>query len=64
MNHSCPFLNGKNCQDIDCPIFDGVECGFVAQSAALEQLSTDIGQIRESLTCIAAALNRIADKEG
>lgn len=60
----CPFLMGERCQEIGCAIYNGTECGFVAQSNALEQLSTDIEGIQESLSSIAAALNRIADREG
>lgn len=60
----CPFLMGERCQEIGCAIYNGTECGFVAQSNAMEQLSTDISSIQESLSAIATALKRIADKEG
>lgn len=63
-NDKCPFLMGERCQEIGCAIYNGTECGFVAQSNAMEQLSTDIGGIRDSLSDIATALKRIADKEG
>lgn len=57
----CPFLMGERCQETECAIYSGTECGFVSQSNAIEQ---NIDSIQESLSSIAAALNRIADKEG
>lgn len=57
----CPFLMGGRCQKMECAIYNGTECGFVSQSNAIEQ---NIDSIQESLSSIAAALNRIADKEG
>lgn len=60
-NDKCPFLMGERCQETECAIYNGTECGFVSQSNAIEQ---NIDSIQESLSSIAAALNRIADKEG
>lgn len=61
--YKCPFLMAERCQGFDCAIFTGKECSFAAQSNAMEQLSTDIESIQESLSIIATALNRIVDKE-
>lgn len=63
-NDKCPFLMGERRQEIGCAIYNGTECSLIAQSNAMEQLSTDISSIQESLSAIATALKRIADKEG
>lgn len=63
-SNKCLFLMGERCQEIGCAIYNGTECSLIAQSNAMEQLATDITSIQESLSAIATALNRIADKEG